>query len=97
MGYYTDYTIVKAPPAAVEQLHSISVYTWENEDELFGVKWYSWSNDLALVSKSFPLHTLVIDGVGEEYPDIWRAYAKNGVVIKVQADVTFKEPTFDKD
>lgn len=95
MGYLTDYRIIKAPPAAVQMIQDLSEYTWVDEDYLYGVKWYNWSKHLITVSEEFPLHTIVLQGLGEEDDVPWRVYAKNGVLKEGKTVTTFEEPTFE--
>lgn len=87
MGYYTDYKIVKASDDARVLLESVSGYDW-GDGEMNG-KWYHWKEHLELVSAEFPDETIVLEGVGEEHPDIWRAYARAGEVTQVQAEFTY--------
>lgn len=93
MGYYTDYEITKASEEAEECLKELSVYGWDS-DCLWDAKWYDWKEHLKEASTKYPDELIILDGVGEEYPDIWRAYAKGGKVEVVKAEITFKEPYF---
>lgn len=52
-------------------------------------KWYTHEEDMIKLSKKYPDYAFEINGVGEEYPDIWRLYAKNGKIKKVQAIISF--------
>ena len=96
MGYYTEFS-----------LHSVSGGNVDRADVEFaieaeygypgllggeGQKWYSFDDDMQRVSSNFPGTLIVIEGCGEEYPDLWRAYCKDGVVIKVNANITYSDP-----
>lgn len=91
MGYYTDYSIKQASKEAEFYLQSLSGYDSWGDSELWEVKWYSWKNDLKETSEKYPNEVIILDGVGEEYPDIWRCYAKNGKLQVVEANITFPE------
>ena len=59
-------------------------------------KWYDWKNDLEALSKEYPTLLFSLNGEGEESGDIWKAYARNGKVITVRAEVVFNIPDLDE-
>lgn len=56
-------------------------------------KWYDHENVMKEVSKRFPGVLLVLSGVGEEYPDIWRKYFLDGKMVRVNAELHFPRPS----
>jgi len=62
--------------------------------ELGQWKWYDWKKDLEVLSKRYPLLTFEVRGVGEEFPDIWKARVRNGETEVVKAQIVF--PDFEK-
>lgn len=54
-------------------------------------KWYDWEKDLETLSKQFPHVVIVVDGVGEEPGDIWRARVHNGEMKRAVATITFPD------
>lgn len=94
MGYYTDYTLETRGETATEAfdcIQEISGYGWAG-DELHQVKWYDWRDDLKNASNNYPEVLFILEGVGEEYPDIWTAYAKGGEIDVVPATISFDVP-----
>jgi len=57
-------------------------------------KWYNWQKDLEALSKKYPHLTFEVNGVGEEFPDIWKARVRNGETEVVEAQIIF--PNFEK-
>jgi len=98
VAYYTDYSLEAFGPngeEAIQFLKNKTYYNWttdEGEHTLCDVKWYNWRGDVTAASLAYPDVTFIIDGIGEEYPDIWRAYAKNGRVEKVVATIIISAP-----
>jgi hypothetical protein len=55
-------------------------------------KWYRHDDDMGMLSANFPDVTFILEGVGEEHPDIWRKFYKNGKIIRKQkAVITFED------
>lgn len=94
MGYYTHYSIEQASDQAADTLRARSGYAWDDEYDLYEAKWYVWKKDLEATSLDFPEEVIILEGKGEEPGDIWKAYAKGGVVKKVQAKIVFEVPEF---
>jgi hypothetical protein len=59
--------------------------------EGFTAKWYDHENDLKTFSKNYPDLIFKLKGIGEEYPDIWIKYFKNGKMQQVDAVITFSK------
>jgi hypothetical protein len=36
--------------------------------------WYDWEKDMVALSKMYPTYQMELHGVGEEFPDVWKAY-----------------------
>lgn len=49
------------------------------------------------ISKKFPTIHFTLEGHGESWDDIWRAYFFNGKGEEVQARIEFKPPFWDLD
>jgi hypothetical protein len=62
--------------------------TWDD-----GIKAYKTEQILQDIVDFFPGHEWsgYIEGVGEEYPDVWRLYVKNGVVNRVEPKIVWPE------
>ena len=58
-------------------------------DSVDGVKWYDWNKDMKSFSLSHPDMVIELTGVGEEHPDIWKAYFKNGKSYKEMAKIVY--------
>jgi hypothetical protein len=65
-------------------------------DEKFYVSgtWYDHDKDMLKLSKEFPDILFTLDGNGEEWDDIWRAYYKNGRTYSDHALISF--PDYDE-
>ena len=91
MGYYTNYEVTvegDMNDEALDDLIKTSGYSWDG-NELRDAKWYDWDNDLKSVSELYPSCKFTLNGVGEEYPDIWQATAVNGEVTQKTATISF--------
>lgn len=67
--------------------------------EFFGgdtAKWYGWAADMESISEQYPHLLFALEGEGEESGDIWKAWARNGMVVSVRARVVFDEPNLDE-
>lgn len=64
---------------------------YEMEATLNEVKWYDWQSNLEEITRQNPHLNIIVDGVGEEPGDIWRARVQNGVTKRVQATISFPE------
>lgn len=59
---------------------ALTSYNMTATGELTKAIWEDYEHDYDLIefSKKYPNALFILDGVGEEYPDIWRKYFKNG-------------------
>lgn len=96
MGYYTDFQLNTTPAipdheidSFLNDLNEISGYVWADDFEIQGIKWYQWDQDMKLLSEKYPEYVFQLDGQGEESPDIWRAYFKNGKTHYAKARIVY--------
>lgn len=99
MDYYTQYTLSTpndcAPDTdAIEStIKGISGYPIK-----FGGggerTWYGHQNDMLKLSKIYPDVLFKLEGVGEEFEDIWVKYFKNGKMQVCKAEIVF--PPYDE-
>lgn len=107
MGYYTSYSLsVTGPEEFMDEFkqyagsgatfgqYDLAVKQWL-VDDLDEMKWYDWKDDVADISERFPFLLFEVTGEGEEAGDLWHAYARNGKVSVVRAQITF--PKIDVD
>jgi hypothetical protein len=96
MGYYTDYEISAQGEHADEAVRFLtevcSGYLGWEDCSIQEVKWYSWESDLKKASLEYPKVLFILDGIGEESPDIWRAWALDGRVERVVASIVAQAP-----
>lgn len=86
MGYYTDYDISNNSEEVQQRIKEVSDYDYFND-----IKWYSNEKDMKQVSLEFPDEVLILEGVGEEALDIWKAYYKNGKGFRTRAKIGFED------
>lgn len=86
MGYYTQYDISNNSPEIKEAINEISGYKCVDSHE---IKWYNCLNDIKAVSLMFPGQEVHVSGEGEESGDIWKAFAKDGLVYRAEADLEY--------
>jgi hypothetical protein len=60
------------------------------------VKGYSHEEEMREISGRFPSVVFLLEGDGEESPDTWKKYFKNGKMQECQAIITFDEYDEDK-
>lgn len=80
MGYYTRYTlnILENSEYGVDyhgDIASISGYSSPFDDEC---KWYRHEEDMITLSERYPDVLFELIGEGEESPDFWKKYFRNG-------------------
>lgn len=105
MGYYTRFVGgVSGPVAAMEEFYNdlrlggkfssyqLGLDFWTDSGDYDTMKWYDWKDDVNNFSLSYPDLTFTIEGEGEEQPDMWKSWTRNGVTVVVQGVVTFPEP-----
>lgn len=81
MGYYTRYDISNNSEDVREALVIQSGYGCLESDS---IKWYDWANDIKAVSLRYPGTEVHVSGEGEESGDIWKAFAKDGLVYRAE-------------
>ncbi len=96
MGYNTTYDIyidAKDRDTFKEALEEITHYYPEEYNEILYINgtWYSHEEDLKGLSSTFPDKLITVKGYGEEQPDIWVAYFKNGKSYRMDAQIVFPE------
>jgi len=93
MGYYTKYELETS-----EQFDEIqeAIVKESNYSSPFeeSCKWYDHEEDIKAVSERFPNVLITLSGEGEEQPDLWKKYFKNGKMQRADAIVTY--PEFDE-
>ena len=99
MGYYTDFYL-KADNVSEKEADSIgqmladffTLESWGVENEWSGKdKWYDYESDMRAISEEFPDALFTIDGHGEDYEDIWRAWFKNGKMQFCEAQIVYAD------
>jgi hypothetical protein len=103
MGYNTKYTLTLDQPERVkeinEHIEALKLFEFElypDRDNWYGEsKWYDHEEDMRKISRIFPDVVFALQGVGEEYPDIWVKYFQNGKMQSEDAQIYL--PSFDKD
>jgi hypothetical protein len=101
MGYQTNYELnfphndLSISTEIEAALDSITGYTWDSSFEQREVKWYGHEEDMRVISKLHPTILFELTGEGEEYPDLWKKYFKDGKMQFVRAEVTYGD--FDED
>lgn len=106
MGYYTQFTLKvrnkknEPLPDAIErgviaELREEEDYAnhalQESGDTENETKWYDCVSDMLSFSARNPDYLFVLEGVGEEFPDVWRAYFLAGKGYKEYADIVYPE------
>jgi hypothetical protein len=102
MGYYTDYHLTIEPddayPEVNEALQAETDFLGAFEPFADGwylhATWYDREIDLRKFSLAFPDTLFILSGVGEESPDAWKFYVKNGKGFRAQGLLTY--PSFDE-
>lgn len=101
MGYYTDYKITQSGEyvdenSLEEELNNITGYGWGSDLSLYDAKWYDFDKDMKAFSKLHPNTIFQLDGEGEESPDIWRSYYKNGKHQSANTEIKIIHEPFDE-
>jgi non-canonical (house-cleaning) NTP pyrophosphatase len=94
MGYYTDFDFSNNEADVIVAIESVSGYGESENGTYSDIKWYSWEEHIKAVSFEFPDRIIMISGEGEEQGDVWEAYARNGKLKILKAEVTI--PKFDE-
>ena len=56
----------------------------------WGIKWYDHEKDMIKVSEHWPDVEFVLNGVGDDFPDIWRKTFKNGQISRFRAVIRYE-------
>lgn len=93
MGYYTKYTLDDLTDEQSATLAELSacdnLYQLSEES-----KWYEHETDMLALSKLYPDTLFKLSGIGEEFPDAWIKYFKNGKMQVCEAIITY--PPFNE-
>ena len=95
MGYYTSYSLSieegdqRNLREAIKRLGMEDCISTESGDSLDSCKWYDHTDDTIEMSKFFPGTLFCLSGIGEEFGDWWKLYAKNGKGYKQFAEVKY--------
>ena len=94
MGHYTKYELEYVWDAdygaVLTAINEVSGYENQFSDIC---KWYCYEKDMRKVSLMFPGAEIMISGNGEESPDFWRAWFKDGKMKFSKGVVTYENPT----
>jgi hypothetical protein len=96
MGYYTDYYLTIEPDDLYSEIDADFMggfYSFADGWNLHAT-WYDHEIDLRKFSLAFPDTLFILSGAGEESPDAWKFYVKNGKGFRAQAVMTY--PAFDE-
>lgn len=104
MGYYTIYELSIAKGEAdfeevINKLNEIAGYMIfeDAESPYANAKWYECDKDMCKLSLQFPGVSFLLEGAGEEQPDLWRAYYRDGKSKKYTAKIIYNDENFDED
>lgn len=98
MGYETDFKITAEPALTEDLVDDImetsgyrSIEYDGSEAWLYGAKWYDYREDMLAVSSRHPDVLFKVEGEGEEQPDLWHHYFRNGKSVRYEAEITYPE------
>jgi hypothetical protein len=92
MGYYTRHEL-----EILEGDDNVTDYEKEITENYQGAyfedetKWYNHKNDMVDYSKKHPDTLFLLSGEGEEQPDMWREYYKNGLSHRIVGVMAFED------
>ena len=89
MGYYTDYDIEVKDGGDVDHIKNIQIETGNGFLFEYGTKWRTRQKDMKNYSLHHPDTLFTLKGLGEESPDVWIEYYKNGKVQVCPGKITF--------
>ena len=92
MGYYTYFQleVIIGESSLVDykkEISEASGYEYGVFDDQ--VKWYDFKQEMEEYSRKHPDAVFLIKGVGEEQPDLWHAYFKNGKSQMCPAEISY--------
>jgi len=93
MGYYTRFSlsVISGDDHETDyekEIGEISEYGSCFEDT---IKWYSYQEDMKVLSLRHPNTLFKLSGVGEESGDLWNEYYLNGKFQRCKAIVSYEE------
>tara|TARA_R110000850_G_scaffold7933_1_gene28877 strand:+ start:97 stop:399 length:303 start_codon:yes stop_codon:yes gene_type:complete len=93
MGYYTRYEleILHGNDNVTDYEQEISEASDYNSCFYDEIKWYSHKLDMIEYSKKHPDTLFKLTGEGEDQPDMWQEYYKNGKTHRIEGVVFFEE------
>lgn len=95
MGYYTEYTLdiidKNYKYNEEEILHELEIISEYSDQFLEPIKWYEHEENMLKLSRRYPDIVFKLKGIGEEFPDIWIKYFKNGKMQKCIAKIMFDD------
>lgn len=92
MGYYTKFELEEVTGAEFDDVMNYICEQMGFDPFKSEWKWYSHEEDMKKFSTKFSGATIITSGVGEEYPDIWKSWFKDGKSKTCQATMKFYEP-----
>lgn len=98
MGYYSNFKLETENTDLISEFRSICDHAeyaiTDNGETRQQTKWYDAIDDLGKFSTLHPNDMFILSVEGEDSGDLWKAYAKNGVVQKAKAVITY--PSIDE-
>ena len=58
------------------------------------IKWYDHYDEMVTLSKEFPSLYFQLEGLGEDYNDMWREYFHNGEAMHSDAKIIYDTPNW---
>ena len=101
MGYNTQFELAWENKGVENKTPKIQEFLIANADTYYGVdefgettdscKWYSYHDDMIVMSAQFPDVLFTLRGKGEESGDVWNNYYLGGKSQRAQAKLVFDE------
>jgi hypothetical protein len=93
MGYYTQHEleILEGDDNVTNYEQEISEIAGYSDCFDGEIKWYRHKEHMIEYSKKHPNTLFMLSGVGEEQPDMWREYYKNGMTHRIVGEMTFED------
>lgn len=101
MGYYTEYSLETDSTNQDEIIKDLreryegALYALDDSgNSCNSCKWYDNEEDMLAFSLGWPSTLFTLSGIGEEYPDLWKKYFKNGKIQRCKGEIVY--PDFDE-
>ncbi len=93
MGYYTRFELQILEGDDYNTDYKKEISELSDYSYCFGdsIKWYDHKQDMINYSKNHPNTLFLLIGEGEEQPDMWREYYKNGLSHRIVGVMTFED------